>query len=115
MTKLPRIPKHRLVTARLVGEKIFETPDGTCREWRRDGKRHREDGPAVEWIDGHKEWWRDGQRHRDSGPAVEWANGDKSWWRNGELHREDGPAVEGADGRKQWWRNGKRQTRKKQK
>ena len=25
------------------------------------GKRHREDGPAVEWENGVKEWWVDGR------------------------------------------------------
>jgi hypothetical protein len=22
-----------------------------------NGKLHREDGPAIEWTDGHKSWW----------------------------------------------------------
>ena len=35
--------------------------DGT-KEWYRDGKRHREDGPAIERADGTKEWYRDGVR-----------------------------------------------------
>jgi len=29
--------------------------------WYRNGKRHREDGPAVEHADGKKEWYRQGK------------------------------------------------------
>ena len=75
-------------------------------EYRVLGKLHREDGPALEWVDGGKEWYLNGKLHREDGPAVECADGDKSWWVNGKLHREDGPAVECADGDKSWWVNG---------
>ena len=79
-------------------------------EWWLNGKRHREDGPAIEYQDGTKAWWLNGKRHREDGPAYEEANGDKSWWLNGIWHREDGPAIEYEDGRKEWWLNGKRLT-----
>ena len=46
-----------------------------------------------------------GKRHREDGPAVIWANGTKSWYMNGKQHREDGPAIERADGSKSWWLN----------
>ena len=52
------------------------------------------------------EWYLNGKRHRENGPAIEWANGSKYWWLNGELHHENGPAVECADGTKEWWLNG---------
>jgi len=32
------------------------------KQWFLNGKRHREDGPAVEWADGDKEWFLDGKR-----------------------------------------------------
>lgn len=60
----------------------------------------------VNHADGSKEYFRDGKLHRDDGPAVERANGTKLWYRNGELHREDGPAIEHANGKKYWYRNG---------
>jgi hypothetical protein len=50
--------------------------------WYKDGKFHREDGPAVEYIDGTKYWFINGQYHREDGPAIEHANGDKSWYLN---------------------------------
>ena len=78
--------------------------------WWLNGKRHREDGPAVEWANGDTSWWLNGKLHRENGPAVEWADGYKSWWLNGELHREDGPAIEWADGDKEWWLNGEEVT-----
>ena len=40
------------------------------------------------------------KRHREDGPAVEYADGSKEWYLNGKLHREDGPACEYADGSK---------------
>ena len=67
---------------------------------------HRLDGPAVEFVDGHKEWYQNGKLHRLDGPAIECANGDKCWYQNGQRHRLDGPAVELADGYKAWYQNG---------
>ena len=57
--------------------------NNVSREWYLNGKRHREDGPAVEYADSTKYWYLNGQRHREDGPAIEWANGDKSWYLNG--------------------------------
>ena len=62
---------------------------------------------TVEVYDnGDKAWYLNGKRHREDGPAVEWTNGDKFWWLNGKYHREDGPAAEYADGNKSWHLNG---------
>jgi len=44
---------------------------------------HREDGPAVEFIDGEKRWYKNGEHHREDGPAIEYPNGDKCWHFNG--------------------------------
>ena len=76
------------------------------REWCLNGKRHRTDGPAVEFANGNKVWWLNGLLHRTDGPAIEWVNGDKSWYLNGKLHRTDGPAAEFANGYNQWYLNG---------
>ena len=82
------------------------TVDGNgSKIWMLNGKRHREDGPAVKYPDGNKAWYLHGKYHREDGPAIEWANGNKSWWLHGKLHREDGPAAEWADGRKEWYLN----------
>ncbi len=101
-------PKQKAIEAVPDDREKSEPPvdaDGTKR-WYRDGKLHREDGPAIEYADGRKHWYRDGKLHREDGPAVEWATGDKEWYRDGKLHREDGPAVEWADGDKEWYRDG---------
>ena len=74
-----------------------------------DGQLHREDGPAIECVNGHKEWYWADQRHREDGPAVERADGTKIWYWADQLHREDGPAVELVNGDKEWWLNGQRQ------
>jgi len=81
--------------------------DPTLKGWRYNGEPHREDGPAMEFVNGVKEWWLNGKQHRADGPAVEYADGYKEWYVNGKLHREDGPAVEKASGHKYWYLNGK--------
>ena len=75
----------------------------------KDGKRHREDGPAIEYSNGNKEWLIDGKYHREDGrPAIEYDDGGtKLWYKDGKQHRENGPAVEYANGNKEWWINGK--------
>jgi len=40
---------------------------------------HREDGPAVEFVNGAKVYYINGERHREDGPAIEWVNGNKSY------------------------------------
>tara|TARA_R110000868_G_scaffold46524_5_gene153627 strand:- start:7733 stop:9010 length:1278 start_codon:yes stop_codon:yes gene_type:complete len=84
----------------------IEGVDGS-KAWYINGIRHRDDGPAIEWYDGSKEWYLNGEWHREGGPAYEAANGDKYWYINGKLHREDGPAYEGSNGTKKWYLNGK--------
>ena len=80
---------------------------GTECSFFKNGKLHREDGPAIESPNGYKAWWINGKLHREDGPAVEYASGDKCWYKNGKLHREDDPAVEYVSGDKCWYKNGK--------
>jgi hypothetical protein len=47
-----------------------------------DGFRHRSDGPAVFFSNGHKEWHLKGMRHREDGPAVIYPEGNKEWFIN---------------------------------
>ena len=63
-------------------------PSGTKR-WYLNGKHHREDGPAVEYVHGAKLWFLNGKRHREDGPAVEYTNGDKLWYLNDERLTEE--------------------------
>jgi len=80
--------------------------NGNKRWYNSDGKKHREDGPAVEFANGYKIWYINDEKHREDGPAVEHANGEKLWYINDKRHREDGPAVVYADGDKHWYING---------
>ena len=66
-------------------------------------------------LNGTKYWFLNDKRHREDGPAMEYASGSKSWWLNDELHREDGPATEFADGSKAWYLNGKQVTEQEHK
>jgi len=72
-----------------------------------DGELHREDGPAMETIDGTKAWCFHGQFHRKNGPAIEFSDGHIQWLVHGKLHREDGPAAEWPDRCKMWSLNDK--------
>ena len=94
----------------------IEHLDGS-KEWYINNRLHREDGPAVESPDGSKSWFVHGKRHRIDGPSVEFSNGDRYWYVNDELHREDGPAVEHVGGSpfevpstNTWWIHGKQLT-----
>ena len=74
--------------------------DSGTKKWYLNDKLHREDGPAVEWVEGDKFWYLNGKRHREDGPAIEYSNGDKFWFLNDEIYREEefnrkmSPAIE---------------------
>ena len=38
----------------------------------------------IEQADGSKEWYKDDKRHREDGPAIEQADGTTEWYKNGE-------------------------------
>jgi hypothetical protein len=48
-----------------------------------DAVLHREDGPAIEYVNGYKAYYKNGLLHRDDGPAVEFAGRACSFWKNG--------------------------------
>jgi len=64
----------------------------------------------VKSGDGFMFHYLNGKRHRENGPAVEHKDGSKYWWLNGKRHRIDGPAIEGNDDYRAWWVNGKEYT-----
>ena len=67
---------------------VFEDEKGTRWQLLND-KRHRLNGPAVEWADGGKSWYVNDKLHRIGGPAIEWASGRKSWYLKGEKLTEE--------------------------
>jgi len=73
------------------------------------GDREMSKPKCIVNANGDKEWRLDDKRHREDGPAVEYADGDKEWYINGKLHRIGGPAVENTDGSKEWYLNGVKQ------
>ena len=76
--------------------------------FKKDGKNHRLDGPAVIYTNDSKEYWVNGQKHCSSGPACIYKKIGKEWWFNGQKHRIDDPAIELEDGTKEYWVNGKK-------
>ena len=50
---------------------------------------------------------RNGKKHRDSGPAEIHPSGYQAWFQNGLRHRVGGPAVTHIDKRKEYWEKGK--------
>lgn len=75
---------------------------------RRDGKRHRVDGPAYWGLGDPPRWYYEGKLHRDNGPAYEEQNGYSIWYKHGVLHRTDGPARIYENGQVEYWLDGKR-------
>lgn len=65
----------------------YEEEDRVC--WYKDGKLHREDGPAIKYKTSYKAWFIHGLKSREDGPAVEWADGGKEWWLNGVEYTEE--------------------------
>ena len=46
---------------------------------------------------------KNGRFHREKGPAVLHANGSREYYRHGQLHNENGPARRMSDGRTEFW------------
>lgn len=90
---------------------IYTYKSKECLTYYKNGKEHREDGPAIEYDNGDYEWYCNGMLHRENGPAIRFHN-DKtnktrlSWYINNELHREDGPAYIDEDGDFHWFLRG---------
>ena len=70
------------------------------REWRRKGKLHNMNGPAIVRANGDKEWWLNGYRQPLVTPNVIRGDGTREWHKKGgaeygedQLHRTDGPAI----------------------
>jgi hypothetical protein len=51
-----------------------------------------------------KEWYKNGKLHRENGPAIQYKNGFKKWYKNGILYRECGPKI--IKHNKKWFING---------
>ncbi len=65
---------------------IVECENSKC--WFKEGKFHREDGPAREFYDGINLWYKDGNVHREDGPAKEWPSGYKEWYLKDQYYYE---------------------------
>ena len=86
----------------------------------KDGKLHRDDGPAVifpqtnYYSSNCRSWYQNGVRHRVGGPAVEYNDGRQLYYFRGKLHRLDGPAkcgsmlYPGGIRHDDYWVNGRR-------
>ena len=57
--------------------------NGSTTIWVRNGKKHRETGPAEVHRDGYEAWFKDGIPHRLNGPAITHPDGRKEYWING--------------------------------
>lgn len=56
------------------------TDFGTQIWYNDDNKYHCIDGPAMINVDGTKHWYFQGRRHRVDGPAIEWWDGDSCFY-----------------------------------
>jgi hypothetical protein len=69
------------------GENFFGFDDNNI-EYYRGYLIHKEDGPAMEYVNNNKYWYINGWLHRDNGPAIEYGDGSKSWYLNGKRLEE---------------------------
>jgi hypothetical protein len=73
----------------VIMDSIMTVDEFRSKIWKNaDGYLHREDGPAIEGVDGTKCWYINGRRHREDGPAVECSDGSKIWYINGKFLTE---------------------------
>ncbi len=113
--------KDGVVTTRTIKTYVESVDEVyTTETWTLDGKRHREDGPAIiDCANGQltgQRWYRYGLLHREDGPArVEYLDGvivQEIWYAGGIIHNDNGPAEvyysQNGEPRRRIWRiNGK--------
>lgn len=51
---------------------------------------HRDDGPAIEFLNGRKRWLKNGM---NCGTSIEFTDGTKEWYINSSHEREDGLSI----------------------
>ena len=51
--------------------------------WYKNNHLHREDGPAMEFLNGARAWVINGKFHKISGPAIIYSSGAEKWYING--------------------------------
>lgn len=72
--------------------KVF--PNGTRERFNSAGKPDSEgDEPAAVAPDGSRAWFRNGKLHRESGPAYIGADGTVSYWSNGVCLEQNDAGV----------------------
>jgi len=50
----------------------------------KNGKLHREGGPAIIYTTALRYWYKEGKIHRLDGPAIKYSNKEYDWWIEGE-------------------------------
>jgi hypothetical protein len=68
---------------------VLTTSTGVVLYFDKDGKLHREGGPAIICPDGSQYWYDHGFLHRDDGPAYEINGKSIAWWRLGSQTMPD--------------------------
>ena len=64
------------------------------RFWYQNGILHREDGPAIEYVDGICYWFQNDQVHREDGPAIEYPKDTDQWFLNNVEYTEEEHNIE---------------------
>ena len=73
---------------------ICKTLDYNAIFYYKNGKPHREDGPAIIEQCGDKYWYLNGEFHRESGPAKEYFYGDyKDWFYKNKMYGRDNSFI----------------------
>ena len=123
--KIPKIEKNSLYFPQVYRDKgdpetisvkniVIRNKNNARITYYLNGKLHRENGPAVIFVDSDgrrcKEYWQHGKYHREDGPAIVYGRRYKEWLIEGKYHRENGPAIIMGEGEpdelREYWVNG---------
>jgi len=83
-----KLDAWQLITSIIEAGGVFK--DGAYQVRNSSGQLHREDGPAVVYLDGSHSWYRNGHFHREGGPAIVYTDGSQYWYLNGQQVQPDG-------------------------
>jgi hypothetical protein len=77
-----------IIKIKVMTEYKVEVTEFDTRWYNLKDELHREDGPAVEYLDGYKAYYINGKRHREDGPAIENENRGEAYYINDQYLTE---------------------------
>ena len=67
---------------------LVDREDGPAIEYKEDYLVYQKNEYTVEYNYEQRGWYKDGKKHREDGPAEAWSDGIKEWWLNDREYSE---------------------------